>query len=67
MLKIQKENKKLMEKHRHYSSSNSNFNASEINKIWVTDITYIHTLKDGCCYLASVMDLFTKKCWIFIF
>ncbi|WP_085994185.1 DDE-type integrase/transposase/recombinase [Oceanobacillus senegalensis] len=25
------------------------------------DITYINTLKDGWCYLASVMDLHTKK------
>jgi len=25
------------------------------------DITYIHTLRDGWCYLASVMDLHTKK------
>ena len=40
---------------------NRNFNAIDINKKWVTDITYIHTLKDGWCYLASVMDLFTKK------
>jgi len=62
----------VKKKYRHYSSNNSNFkrgknilkrdfNASGINKKWVTDITYIHTLKDGWCYLASVMDLFTKK------
>src|SRR5699024_8466153 len=25
------------------------------------DITYIHTLQHGWCYLASVMDLHTKK------
>ena len=25
------------------------------------DITYIHTIKDGWCYLASVLDLHSKK------
>lgn len=25
------------------------------------DITYIHTLRDGWCYLASVLDLHSKK------
>lgn len=37
------------------------FQAESINKKWVTDITYIHTIKDGWCYLASVMDLYSKK------
>lgn len=27
----------------------------------VGDITYIHTLKDGWCYLASVLDMHSKK------
>ena len=40
---------------------NRNFKATRINQKWVTDITYIHTQQDGWCYLASVMDLFTKK------
>src|SRR5690625_4462650 len=30
-------------------------------KKWAGDITYIYTLKHGWCYLASVMDLHTKK------
>jgi transposase-like protein len=62
----------VKKKYKHYSSNKSdfkrgenllirNFNASDINKKWVTDITYIHTLKDGWCYLASAMDSFTKK------
>ena len=38
-----------------------NFQANTINEKWVTDITYIHTIKDGWCYLASVMDLHSKK------
>lgn len=37
------------------------FKATTINEKWVTDITYIHTIKDGWCYLASVMDLYSKK------
>jgi len=28
---------------------------------WVGDITYVHTRQQGWCYLASVMDLHTKK------
>jgi transposase InsO family protein len=37
------------------------FTTKTINEKWVGDITYIHTLKDGWCYLASVMDLHTRK------
>src|SRR5690606_2267834 len=38
-----------------------NFSTETMNEKWVGDITYIHTLRDGRCYLASVMDLHTKK------
>lgn len=37
------------------------FRAQAKNEKWVGDITYIHTLQHGWCYLASVMDLHTKK------
>jgi len=37
------------------------FRTNTINEKWVGDITYIHTMKDGWCYLASVMDLHTRK------
>lgn len=40
---------------------NRDFSTNNINQKWVTDITYIHTIKDGWCYLASVMDLYSKK------
>ncbi|MDE4541329.1 IS3 family transposase [Thermoanaerobacterium sp. R66] len=40
---------------------NRDFNASNINEKWYTDITYIYTIKDGWTYLASVMDLYSKK------
>ena len=37
------------------------FSTTTINEKGVADITYIHTQKDGWCYLASVMDLYSKK------
>jgi putative transposase len=37
------------------------FSTSKLNEKWVADITYIHTLRDGWCYLASVLDLHSKK------
>ncbi|MCM8711071.1 DDE-type integrase/transposase/recombinase, partial [Clostridium sp. SYSU_GA19001] len=37
------------------------FSTTKINEKWVTDITYIYTIKDGWCYLASVLHLHTKK------
>lgn len=37
------------------------FSTKAINEKWVGDITYIHTMKEGWCYLASVMDLHTRK------
>lgn len=40
---------------------NRDFIATDINQKWCTDITYIHVLKEGWTYLASVMDLFSRK------
>lgn len=40
---------------------NRDFSTTDINQKWVTDITYIHTIKDGWCYLACVMDLNSRK------
>ncbi len=36
------------------------FNPKTPNAVWVTDITYIHTLS-GFVYLTSVMELFSRK------
>lgn len=36
------------------------FKTDSPNKVWVTDITYIRTV-EGWVYLASVMDLFSRK------
>lgn len=37
------------------------FCTETINQKWCTDITYIHVLKEGWTYLASVMDLCSRK------
>lgn len=39
---------------------NRQFKVTTPNKVWVTDITYIHT-RQGMMYLASVLDLCTRK------
>ena len=40
---------------------NQDFHADLLNQKWSTDITYIHTQKDGWCYLSSLMDLCSRK------
>ncbi len=40
---------------------NRDFSTTGINQKWCSDITYIYTIKDGWTYLASVMDLHSKK------
>ena len=37
------------------------FSTEAINQKWCTDITYIHVQKEGWTYLASVMDLCSRK------
>ena len=58
-------------KFKHYSSKSEDicgenllkrdFSTTFINQKWVSDITYIYTVEDGWCYLASIMDLHTRK------
>src|SRR5690606_31594609 len=36
------------------------FNPTAPNTVWVTDVTYVHTL-EGFVYLTCVMDLFSRK------
>ena len=38
-----------------------NFSVEKINEKLVGDITYIHTKKDGWCYLSSFMDLYNNE------
>lgn len=40
---------------------NQNFSAQKPNQIWLSDITYIHTAKHGWTYLASLLDVCTRK------
>ena len=42
------------------------FTTTSINEKWVGDITYIHTIRDGWCYLASVIDLHSKSKYSYI-
>ena len=62
----------VVRKYRHHSENsvipddkenllNRDFTATTINQKWCTDITYIHVLKEGWTYLASVMDLYDRK------
>jgi transposase InsO family protein len=53
-----KSNSKVVEKE---NLIKRDFSTTSINEKWVTDITYINTIRDGWCYLASVMDLHTRK------
>ena len=39
---------------------NRNFNVSEPDKVWVSDISYIRT-NSGWKYLCAIMDLFSRK------
>lgn len=36
---------------------NQDFSTTGLNQKWVADITYIHTVADGWCYLSTIMDL----------
>lgn len=45
----------------HKNLLNQDFATTSITQKWVTDITYIHTLKDGWTYLSTIQDLHTKK------
>lgn len=40
---------------------NRRFYAEKPNKIWLTDITYIKTIRHGWTYLAAVLDMCTRK------
>ena len=40
---------------------NQKFTADKPNLIWLSDITYIHTIKNGWTYLASILDVCTRK------
>lgn len=39
---------------------NQNFNAAELNKVWVSDLTYIWT-SEGWLYLVCILDLCSRR------
>ena len=48
--------------HRFYKYKNTikDVKVSKVNQVWVSDITYIRTVK-GFCYLALITDVFSRK------
>ena len=62
----------VIRKFKHYRQKNSRpgtyenlvnkqFSVSKPNQIWLSDITYIHTGRHGWTYLASILDVCTRK------
>ena len=43
-----------------YNNLIKNLNVKRPNQVWVSDITYIRTIK-GFCYLALITDLYSRK------
>lgn len=52
---LSKEEKKLI------NNLIKNISITRPNQVWVSDITYIQTINDGWVYLASIMDLYSRK------
>ena len=48
--------------HRFYKYNNiiKDLNVTKPNQVWVSDITYIRTIK-GFCYLALITDMYSRK------
>ena len=44
-----------------YPNLIKNINVTGLNRVWVSDITYIR-LPEGFIYLSSIMDMFSRKC-----
>ena len=60
--KFKKKNSGLSEQEKRLIENYAkNFPISSINQVWVSDITYIKTINEGTVYLASIMDLFSRK------
>ena len=53
--------KRLADEAERENKLNRQFHADRPNQIWLTDITYIKTVKDGWTYLATVLDMCTHK------
>ncbi|WP_253197686.1 IS3 family transposase [Clostridium algidicarnis] len=67
----------VVKKYKSYSTKNSvpkkenildrDFNWTDINQKCCTDVTYINFLKEGCTYLASVMDLYSRRIVVYAY
>lgn len=44
----------------HENTLNQQFQAAAPNQVWTADITYVPT-DEGCLYVASIMDLYSRK------
>jgi len=44
-----------------YPNLTQNLVVTRPNQLWVADITYVH-FRDGMAYLATILDLFGRKC-----
>ena len=40
-----------------------NFRATEPDRVWVADITYVATQEEGFLYVAFVLDVYSRKVW----
>ncbi|CAM3192522.1 transposase InsO family protein [Leuconostoc rapi] len=40
---------------------NQDFKTTSMNQKWLADMTYVYTIKEGWTYLASVMDLWSRR------
>ena len=62
--KMRRKFKITTDSHHNYPVSpdliNQNFAANQINKVWVSDITYVRTL-EGWLYLTVVPDVFNRR------
>ena len=40
---------------------NQDFKTTSMNQKWLADMTYVNTIKEGWMYLASAMDLWSRR------
>lgn len=57
--KAGKSSEKILENYKNLL--NQDFSTTGLNQKWAADITYIHTLENGWCYLSTIMDLHSRK------
>lgn len=48
--------------YRKYPNLVKNLEVTNVNQVWVSDITYVHLANGEVVYLADVMDRYSRKC-----